>query len=117
MRLPSSSWAWRPHTATTLPEVVLTAGLLPAPATAQAPAAGAVIYVDKDAAPGGNGASWATAYKYLQGALAAAGDGAELWLAEGVYYPDEGAAQTAGDPGQSFALTSSVVITPLSRRR
>ena len=100
------SW-YRPCALAIVLALTLTAGLLPAPATAQAPAVGAVIYVDKDAAPGGDGASWATAYKYLQDALAAAGDGAELWLAEGVYYPDEGAAQTAGDPGQSFALTAS----------
>ena len=107
MTAPFQTSSYRHFALAVIVALVLSTGLLPAQAAPQAPAAGAVIYVDKDAAPGGDGASWATAYKYLQDALATAGAGAELWLAEGVYYPDEGAAQTAGNPGQSFALTAS----------
>ena len=48
----------------------LLTALLPQANTAQA--AGNVIYVNINAAPGGDGATWATAYKYLQDALNAA---------------------------------------------
>ena len=54
---------------------------------ASAIAAGGTIYVDADASPGGDGASWGTAYKYLQDALAAAVDGNDIWVAEGTYKP------------------------------
>jgi predicted outer membrane repeat protein len=51
-----------------------------------------IIYVDVDANPGGNGDSWNTAYKHLQDALDETNaDGAshyEIWVAEGIYYPD-----------------------------
>ena len=43
-------------------------------------AAQAVIYVDADAAPGGDGASWASAFRDLQDALAAAEAGDEVWI-------------------------------------
>jgi len=48
------------------------------------------IYVDADAAPGGDGASWATAMHDLQDALSlarASMDTAEIWIAEGTYTP------------------------------
>jgi len=45
------------------------------------------IYVDADAAPGGDGSSWGSAYANLQDALAAAGGGNVIWVAEGVYKP------------------------------
>ncbi|MGD8969736.1 MAG: hypothetical protein PVI07_19700, partial [Anaerolineae bacterium] len=51
-----------------------------------------VIYVDADATTGGDGQSWSTAYRYLQDALDEANSGGgsyEIWVAEGVYYPDE----------------------------
>ena len=53
----------------------------------------AVIYVDADASAGGDGASWATAYRYLSDAL---GFSNEIWVAEGTYYPDQSAANPAG---------------------
>ena len=61
--------------------------LLPA-ATVQA-----VIYVDADAPAGGDGTSWATAYKYLKDAL---GSNREIWVAEGTYYPDQDNANPTG---------------------
>ena len=49
------------------------------------------IYVDDNASAGGDGASWASAHKYLQDALASAEYGDEIWVAEGTYKPDQGA--------------------------
>jgi fibronectin type 3 domain-containing protein len=52
------------------------------------------IYVDNSVAAGGDGTSWASAYKYLQDALDDAnatpnGTEVTLQIAEGIYYPDE----------------------------
>jgi len=48
-----------------------------------------VIYVDKDApGPSHDGVSWTTAYTEVQTALNRAVSGDEIWVAEGVYYPD-----------------------------
>lgn len=43
------------------------------------------IYVNRRAAAGGNGASWATAYRTIGAALAAAGQGSAIWVASGRY--------------------------------
>jgi predicted outer membrane repeat protein len=45
-----------------------------------------VIFVDADNTSG-NGTSWATAYPTLQEALATAGFGEQIWIAEGTYTP------------------------------
>jgi len=50
------------------------------------------MYVDDDAAPGGDGSSWANALDDLRLAFAvarASGDVDELWIAQGVYTPSE----------------------------
>ncbi len=78
------------------------------------PALGKVIYVDDDANAPGDGKSWATAYRYLQDALAdakAAEKPAEIRVARGVYKPDEGANQKAGDRLASLALITGVAIS------
>ncbi|NMC14093.1 MAG: hypothetical protein GYA34_14575 [Chloroflexi bacterium] len=51
---------------------------------------GNVIYVDADASGVPDGYSRSTAYTNVQDALAVAITGNEIWVAEGVYYPDEG---------------------------
>jgi predicted outer membrane repeat protein len=90
-----------------LSALVLTVVLAPPHAWAQ----GSVIYVDKDApGPAHNGLTWTTAYTNVQAALVAATTGNEIWVAEGVYYPDEGGGQTAGNQASSFFLKSGVGI-------
>ncbi|MDZ7704659.1 MAG: choice-of-anchor Q domain-containing protein [Trueperaceae bacterium] len=55
-----------------------------------------IYYVDASAGGANNGATWADAFPNLQDALQAwrnAGDASsEIWIADGTYYPDEGAA-------------------------
>ena len=63
-------------------------------AAAAATAQPTVIYVNAAASPGGNGASWATAYRDLQPALNQAASIAppadvEIWMASGVYKPTQ----------------------------
>jgi predicted outer membrane repeat protein len=68
-----------------------------------------VIYVDQDAAGAETGGSWEDAFATVQDALAAA-VGAEIWVAEGIYYPDEGGGQTDGDRTAAFRLRQDVAI-------
>ncbi len=53
------------------------------------------IYVDIDAANGGDGTSWNNAFNNLQDGLDDAADGAEIFVAEGTYYPTDGVTITA----------------------
>ena len=74
-----------------------------------------VILVDDDAPPGGDGATWPTAYRYLQDALAeAATNGAptEIRVGQGRYTPDrdESGNVTRGDRAASFHLINGVVL-------
>ena len=76
-------------------------------------ASGKIIYVDDDANGPGDGCSWATAYKYLQDALADANSSpkpVEVRVAQGVYRPDEGGGQTVGDPEATFGLLNDVAL-------
>ena len=75
-------------------------------------AAGGTIYVDDDASLGGDGTSWATAYKYLQDGLGAAVSGDEVWVAEGIYKPDANTANPtgSGDREATFQLINGVAI-------
>ena len=71
----------------------LALGLLIMTSSRSALADAAIIYVDADAGAGGNGQTWGTAYRYLQDALDEANANGtndyEIWVAEGIYYPDE----------------------------
>lgn len=77
------------------------------------PCQAGVIYVDANAALGGDGATWGTAYKYLQDAFyKPASSGDEIWVAEGTYKPDqdEGGNVTPGDRNATFELKNGVSV-------
>jgi len=73
-----------------------------------------VRYVDDNAPMGGNGASWATAHRFLQDALtAAAGSGGtvtEIRVAKGTYKPAQGAGKPPGDRTATFQLLNGVAL-------
>ena len=71
-----------------------------------------VLYVEDDAPPGGNGTSWATAFTYLQDALATATPGDEIRVAGGTYTPDrdEAGRQTPGYRGSAFVLINGLAV-------
>ena len=77
-------------------------------------ALGSVVYVDDDAPPGGDGQSWATAYRFLQDGLADAaasgGSVTEIRVGQGLYRPDLDAANPAGtgDLLATFQLVDGV---------
>ncbi len=49
------------------------------------PVPAAVLYVDADTSPSGNGSSWAQAFATIAGAVDAATSGTAIWIAEGTY--------------------------------
>jgi uncharacterized delta-60 repeat protein len=57
----------------------------------------------------GDCSSWSNAC-YLQDALFEAQSGDQIWVAEGVHYPDEGQWQTDDDPCSSFVLKDGVAV-------
>ena len=77
--------------------------------------ASSVIYVDDDAPLGGDGQSWATAYRFLQDGLccdaAKTGD-VEIRVAQGIYTPDcdEANPDGTGDRKASFELQSGMTL-------
>jgi predicted outer membrane repeat protein len=71
---------------------------------------GQTIYVDAGATGANNGTSWTNAFVHLQDALASPPGGSEVWVAQGVYQPDQGLGMTAGDRTASFQLSSEVAI-------
>jgi hypothetical protein len=93
--------------------IIAAVSLTAAAATVQA---GPVCYVDDDAPPGGDGTSWATAYRFLQDALACASDpgcGAlEIRVAGGVYVPDRDELVPVGTGNRqaSFELVDDLVV-------
>lgn len=65
------------------------------------PLLAATIYVDAAAATGGNGASWATAFKTVARGLAAAGPGDTVEVAGGAYTGEILEAYTAASPSRA----------------
>ncbi len=69
-----------------------------------------IIYVDENVVAAGNGSSWINAFDNLQDALAVAVSGEEIWVAQGVYYPDVGGSQVDNDRLATFTLIDGVSI-------
>ncbi len=63
------------------------------------------IYVNDEAADGGNGSSWENAYNDLQDALTAATSGSQIWVAAGTYKPTDGTDREA-----AFVMKEGVEI-------
>ncbi len=75
------------------------------------PAASSTIYyVDRNATGSAIGDSWANAFLTVQDALAVAVDGDQIWVAQGIYYSDEGGVQSDNDISASFVIASGVRI-------
>src|SRR5574341_509497 len=69
-----------------------------------------ILYVDADAVGNNDGSSWFDAFTRLQDALAVSAAGQQIWVAEGVYYPDEGGGQTDNNRAATFQLRDGVAI-------
>jgi len=69
---------------------------------------GNVIFVNEQALPGGDGSVWNKAFSNIQDALLVATAGQSIWVAQGVYYPDEGGTQVNNDRTASFTLIDGV---------
>ncbi len=69
-----------------------------------------IYYVDADANGLNDGSSWTDAYNYLQDALVSASSGDEIWVAQGIYKPDQGVGITPGDRTATFQLISGVTL-------
>jgi len=77
-----------------------------------------IHYVDADAAGNNDGSSWSNAFLCLQDALAAAQDGDEIRVANGIYRPDQQAMMrrdrlqivSSGDWTATFQLIDNVAI-------
>jgi parallel beta-helix repeat protein len=80
---------------------------------------GKIIYVDDDAIAEFDGSSWAFAYLSLQEAIAEVLPGDEIWVAKGVYRPDDhrtseglrgGGRSASGDREATFELINGVTF-------
>jgi predicted outer membrane repeat protein len=65
------------------------------------------IYVDDTASGANNGTSWTDAFNDLQDALSLAVSGVEIWVAEGIYTPEQAA---PGGRGATFQLKNGVKL-------
>ncbi len=82
-----------------------------------APAATTILYVDDSATGANDGTSWTDAYIYLQDAIYFAEtyvvptDTAEIWVAAGIYYPDDDiTGNNNNDPVVYFHMAEEVAI-------
>jgi len=89
-------------------------GMVSATAPVAAVGGGAIIHVDDDAAPGGDGSTFSSAAVSLQDALETArnsgGDVIEVRVAQGIYRPDDGESEIAGDRAATFLLPPGIAV-------
>jgi predicted outer membrane repeat protein len=71
---------------------------------------GRVIYVDAGAVGSNDGSGWANAFKKLQDAIAVASKGDQIWVAQGIYRPDQDQQQPRSERTATFTLRSGVAI-------
>ncbi len=71
---------------------------------------GRYIYVDAGAKGADNGSSWSDAFKSLQDALNAASAGDQIWVAQGIYRPDQVKETTSKKKINPFNLKNKVAI-------
>lgn len=71
-----------------------------------------VIFVDRNQTNGGDGLSWETASTHLQDALDIIQPNLSqsIWVAQGTYYPDDGATKTENSALESFNLPSGISL-------
>ncbi len=69
-----------------------------------------VIYVDQRATGSKDGTSWESAFINLHEALALAKSADEIWVAAGVYKPDQGPGMTLGDRTARFELAGGAKL-------
>lgn len=67
-----------------------------------------VHYVDAAATGSATGDSWANAFLNVQDALQVAVSGDQIWIAQGVYYPDRGGGKSEDDQTASFTIPAGV---------
>jgi predicted outer membrane repeat protein len=67
------------------------------------------IYVNGAVAKPGSGATWSSAYKYLRDALDNSKPKDVIYVAKGVYYPDDGVSGNFGDRQKSFELKGQII--------
>jgi uncharacterized repeat protein (TIGR01451 family) len=89
--------------------LVLALLLVLVPGAAPVRAAG-IIYVNAAATGADTGNSWADAFPTLQSALRIASSGEDIWVAAGVYYPDEGTHQINDSRYSTFELFEGVDV-------
>ena len=71
-----------------------------------------IFYVNSNAAAGGDGTSWETAYNDLQDALAmtVSGRGDQVWIAQGTYHPIEFNSQEEDARLATFQIKHAVAL-------
>jgi len=69
-----------------------------------------IFFVDQAATGIQDGSSWINAFDDLQDALGVASPGDEIWVAEGIYHPDQGQVVSLGDRQATFQLRAEVAL-------
>jgi predicted outer membrane repeat protein len=111
-QLTSDGWDPNGTTITLLIEPVPGAVALPMISEKKPPNnGGKIIYVDCNATGRNDGSSWADAFKNLRSALNVASTSEQIWVAKGVYKPNQDEEQSATGKGPAtFMLKTGVAI-------
>jgi predicted outer membrane repeat protein len=69
-----------------------------------------ILFVNDNAPGGNNGVNWYDAFSTLQQALDQAQSGDQIWVAEGIYWPDRGPGRILGERTATFQLKNGVAL-------